>query len=62
MVCQITIAVLMTIGLFANIQEGIEGKDAKKPAGFGGAMKAVIHSAIVISLFYGAGSFSLLIR
>lgn len=60
--CQFTIATLLAIGQLISLKEGIEGTESKKPGGFGGAIRSVIGTAISIALFYGAGSFSLLIR
>lgn len=61
LICQWLIAFNMLFTLFALIKIDIEGRPAKTPLGFVGIVGSFIAVAILVAVYYFAGSFSRLL-
>lgn len=59
--CQVTILVLLTLKFLAKVHASYNGV-TYKPTGAGGVLVLVFLLAITLSLFYGAGALSEVIK
>jgi len=66
MYCQMGIVLMLVLGLFHGLFHGLwldtNGREAKPPGGFSGAVCTILSIAGMVALYYGAGAFSELIQ
>lgn len=56
-VCQITLLLLLVLGMFVNIKRDIEGH-TREPSGFRGVVFTLVFAILGGCLYYFAGAFS----
>lgn len=61
LICQWLILLLMVFNLMMLIKRDIEGVKARQPSGFPGVIASFIAVATVVTVYYFAGAFSLVL-
>ena len=61
LICQWLIALNLVFTLFVMFKRDVEGQAAKSPSGFSGIVGSCIAMAILVVVYYFAGSFSRLL-
>ena len=61
LICQWLIAFNMAFTLLFLIKRDVEGQPAKQPTGFAGIIGSFVAVAILVAVYYFAGSFSRLL-
>lgn len=60
--CQILAFSVLLIGFFTTVKKDFSGAKGESPAGFGGFASTCIATAIIASVFAGAGTYSELFK
>ena len=58
--CQIILLVLLGLSLFTGLWADVNGRRARKPYGFMGAVISVLLTAVLFWVHWKAGAFSLI--
>jgi hypothetical protein len=58
--CQVILLILLVCNLFHGLWQDVNGRTARKPYGFGGAVVSVVVTALLFWVHVKAGAFSLL--
>jgi hypothetical protein len=56
--CQVLVALSLSVAFFQVVRQDIEGVNGKPPAGFHGFIFTVASTAIIAAVLYGSGAFS----
>ena len=61
LVCQIILAILLVSGFFSALHADFNGRAARAPYGFPGAVMTILLIGIIVACYWKAGAFSLLL-
>lgn len=60
-ICQYLILIIQILGFFWSLNADFNGRPAREPYGFDGAIATIVISVAIFFLYWGAGAFSTLL-